>query len=241
MIHINQLIDVADAVVLWGGVEAVTAFRHLLPPNIKLIEWGHKVSFAYVTKEGISQVAMQGIAQNVALTRQILCSSCQGIFLDTEDMKDVYAFCEIFLPVLEQELSKQKKERSIDQDVQEALQKYSAELEAIFTEDRFFKGETCSLIASANQILETSKGSAQLWVKPLPRKRLLQVLRPYKNYLQTVALCCGEKESREIRDCLLKTGVVRICSGERMSSGYPGAPHDGEYPLRRYTKIGSVE
>ena len=241
VIHMNKLIEVADAVVLWGGVEAVTAFRHLLPPNIKLIEWGHKLSFAYVTKEGLSKVALRGVAQNVALTRQLLCNSCQGIFLDTEDMNDVYEFCETFLPILEKEISRREEKRTMDQDAQEALQKYSAELEAIFTGDRLFKGEACSLIACADQKLEESKGMAQLWVKPLPRKSLLQLLRPYKNYLQTVALCCGKEEAHEIRECLLKTGVVRVCSGERMSDTYPGAPHDGEYPLRRYIKIGSVE
>ncbi|MGF7143889.1 hypothetical protein HNQ56_002319 [Anaerotaenia torta] len=40
---------------------------------------------------------------------------------------------------------------------------------------------------------------------------------------------------------LAKTGVVRITSGARMSEGYCGTPHDGEFSLRRYRKVMSYE
>ena len=39
-------------------------------------------------------------------TRQLLCSSCQTIFLDTDDLEDVHAFCRAFLPYLERAAAK---------------------------------------------------------------------------------------------------------------------------------------
>ena len=37
----------ADAVVVWGGDEAVRAARRLADPDTQVISWGHKLSFAY--------------------------------------------------------------------------------------------------------------------------------------------------------------------------------------------------
>lgn len=241
IVHMNQLIEVADAVVVWGGIQAVSAFRGMLPMNMKLIEWGHKISFAYVTERGMDDEKLAGIAENMAYTGQLLCSSCQGIFLDTEDMNEIYDFCKRFLPMLEKTVAASTKQADIGIRAQTALRVYDAELETIFTEDRFFKGDNCSLMASSNQILEPAIGFANSWVKPLPRQQLLKALRPYKNYLQTVGLLCGEDEKAALTEALLKTGAVRVCPGRHMSETYSGAPHDGEYPLRRYVKITSVE
>lgn len=241
IVHINKLIDAADAVVVWGGTGAVTSFRGMLTPNIKLIEWGHKVSFAYVTQDGMNDGKLAGIAKNMVHTSQLLCSSCQGIFFDTADRKEIEAFCRRFLPILEETVAASAKYTDIGIKAQTALRVYSSELEKIYTGEGLFKGKGCSLRACNNQIPEAAIGFAHAWIKPLPRGQILKALRPYKNYLQTVALLCGEHEKEALTEDLLKTGAVRVCSGERMSVTYSGAPHDGEYPLRRYTKIASWE
>jgi len=75
-----------DAVVVWGGKEAVSALRRMIPPNTKMIEWGHKISFAYVTEQAVTAAGLEGLAKNIVETGQLLCSSLQGIFLDTNDM-----------------------------------------------------------------------------------------------------------------------------------------------------------
>lgn len=242
IVHINRLVEAADGVVVWGGVEAVSAFRTMLPANIKLIEWGHKISFAYVTKQGMQDDAMlYGIAMNIVTTGQLLCSSCQGIFIDTDNMEDVYAFCTHFLQILESVAAEQAGNMDVSVLAQTALQQYTADLEAILTGKRIFKSSHCSLIATDDQVLEPAIGFSNVWVKAVPQTKLLGVLRPYKNYLQTVALACNQDEKPILANVFSKTGVVRICSGARMSATYVGAPHDGEYPLRRYTKVMSIE
>lgn len=239
--HIETLISAADAVVVWGGREAVSALRRLIPPNVRLIEWGHKISFAYVTEQGITPEGLKGLAKNIIETSQLLCSSLQGIFLDTDDSSLLYAFCEQFLPVLNEAFRQSSRKPGIGIQSQVALKLYTEELEGIYRGSRIFRSENCSLIAYPDKILDTAIQFGNAWVRLLPHAELLATLRPYKNYLQTVGLLCGPAELQALSNILFKTGVVRVCPGENMSATYAGAPHDGEYPLRRYVKVVNVE
>ena len=241
IIHMKQLIALSDAVIVWGSAEAVSSLRKLVPAHIKLIEWGHKVSFAYVTKQGITQYGLEGLAKNIAKTGQLLCSSIQGIFLDTESTQEVYAFCDQFLPILEQAIAELPQNIELSTKYQIALSVYQQELEAVFQNSKVFRGKDCSLIAYSDHVLDTAIQHGNAWVRSLPVSDILPVLRPYKNFLQTVGILCGEQEYETIAQQLLKTGVVRICPPQYMSETYFGAPHDGDYTLRRYMKIATTE
>jgi hypothetical protein len=238
---ISKLIDAADAVVVWGGDQAVSALRRLAGPEVRLIEWGHKLSFAYVTDQGLNDETLRGVARNICRTDQLLCSSCQGIFLDTDDMETVYRFCERFLPILEEAANEFPTQAGIGIVSQVTLELYNEELESHYNGSRIFCGKGCSVIAYHDSTLQSSIQFRNCWVKPLPRERLLDTLRPYKNHLQTAALLCAEDERPELIEILSKTGIVRVTDGDKMSDTYCGAAHDGESPLRRYMKIFSVE
>lgn len=237
----RKLVDIADAVVVWGSDIAVSAVRQLAKPNTKIIEWGHKISFAYVTENGMKDEDLRGLARNICQTNQLLCSSCQGVFIDTDSMETVYRFCEKFLAILEEESKTYPSSIEIGMQAQITLQLYNESLDSLYHERRIFRKGDCSIIAYPDQVLEPGIMFRNCWVKPLPRQELLGKLRPYKNHLQTVGLLCAENERGLLSDTLSKTGVVRITRGENMSSMYCGSPHDGEYSLRRYTKIVSHE
>lgn len=239
--NVSKLIAAADAVVVWGGDSAVAALRGLVKPSIKLIEWGHKVSFGYVTRQGMTESGLRGLALNIRQTGQLLCSSCQGIFVDTSEMEDVFDFCTRFLPILEEVYAQNPPNTGIGLKSQITLQLYAEELETIYRDSRVYRGRQCSLIAYPDNSPEPAIQFGNAWVKPLPQADLLSVLRPYKNHLQTAGLLCDESEREKLSRILWKTGVVRVCSGENMSTTYCGAAHDGEYSLRRYTKIVSTE
>jgi len=235
--HITKLLAVADAVVVWGGDEAVSALRTRVKPNIKLIEWGHKVSFGYVTPSGLTDAGLAGLAQNMAETAQVLCSAAQGLFLDTNDMDEVYNLCERFLPHLEREVAVIS---TIGTSAQATLELYTASLIPT-PRQRAFRGCGCGIIASDNSYVESARAPYVPWIKPLPRQEILRALHPYKNHLQTVGLLCRDDERRVLAPLFFKTGVVRITAGERMSRPQPNTPHDGEYPLRRYVKFTSLD
>jgi len=241
IMHISQLVSVADAIVVWGGAEAISALRRLAGPNTRLIEWGHKVSFAYVTEKGVTEAGLAGLARNIAETGQLLCSSCQGIYVDTDDPEVVRAFCREFLPILDSVILKYAGKLDIGIKAQVALHLYNEELETHYQGSTVFRDENCSLIAYPDRELKPAIQFGNAWVKALPKAELLNHLRPYKNFLQTAGLLCGEDEKAELAQLLCQAGLVRVCPAGRMSSAYSGAPHDGEYPLRRYTRIVSSE
>ena len=89
----RRLEEMADGIVVWGGDSAVAAVRRSAPPGTRLIEWGHKLGFVYISGYECKDKELSALAEHIVSTRQLLCSSCQTIFLDTERMDDVNEFC----------------------------------------------------------------------------------------------------------------------------------------------------
>ena len=240
----RRLATVADAIIVWGGDDAVSAVRKLADPNTKIIEWGHKISFAYVTKEGRNRNALEKLALHICLTDQLFCSSCQGLFLDTDSMQYVYDFCEEFLQILEKACVENPfafdaaAQLFIQADV--TLQNYLRKIENKNSEIRIFKSQNCSITAYPDSKLETSIMYRNIWIKPLMRGDILK-LRPYKGYLQTAALICARHEHEDLSRRLLQTGLVKVSDGFEMSNYAFSEAHDGVFPLRCYTKLVSVQ
>jgi len=240
----RKLATAADAIIVWGGDEAVSAVRKLADPNTKVIEWGHKISFAYVSKEGVKRNALEKLAFHICLTNQLFCSSCQGVFIDTDDMQDIYNFCEEFLPIFE----KVCRENPFAFDAaarlfvqaEVTLQNYHRQIENKNNDIRVFRDQNCSITAQPDSKLETSIMYRNIWVKPLKRNDIIK-LRPYKSYLQTAALICTEQEHTDLAQKLLQTGLVKISDGFEMSNYAFGEAHDGAFTLRCYTKLVSVQ
>lgn len=240
-ISIGKLIRAADGVVVWGGDAAVSALRQMVPPEIRLIEWGHKLSFAYATPQGINEENLTRLARGICRSNQLLCSSCQGLYLDTGDMEQVYRLCKTFLPLLERESARAGVNWGVSTAAQVGLQLYNASLESLYQPQTIYRGQGVSLIASADARLEPAIQFRNCWVKPLPRRDILATLRPHKQHLQTVGLLAAPEERQELMELLRRSGAVRISDGNTMSAVYCGAAHDGEYPLRRYTRVVAVD
>ena len=241
IVAMKRLAEVADAIVVWGGDEAVRAVRTLAHPNTRIIEWGHKISFAYVTKASNSQ--LEDLALNICLTNQLFCSSCQGVFLDTNDMHDVYNFCQQFLPVLEKVSEENpfafSEQEALFTSAKVTLELYNKQIESMASGTRVFKGKNCSITANENSALEASIMYRNIWVKPLKRENIL-TLRRYKNHLQTAALICSKDDYGNLADKLHRAGIVKICDGLEMSNHAFGEAHDGVFTLRCYTKLSSL-
>ena len=233
----QKMAAMADGIVVWGGEGAVSAVRGLAPAGCRLIEWGHKLSFAYVTPGGETPEALSALAAHIADTRQLLCSSCQVIFLDTEDREEVRAFCRRFLPVLEGAMAAGA---PLDDGsaAQVTLAQYEQRLESITAPGpEVFYGKGCSLTIGADGELELSLQFGNPLVKALPRAQLPAMLRRHKGVLQTAGLICAPEEREELAMALLRSGVVRVTGPGDMSRTTCGDAHDGDYPLRRYTRV----
>lgn len=243
----KQLADMADAIVVWGGDEAVRAARTMADPATQIISWGHKLSFAYVTPEvfeagdnTVFQGELTALARHICETRQLLCSSCQGIFVDTDREEVVLAAGQRFLQILET-VSRDFPEEAIGIRGKISLSLYNEELEAANTGHKILRGKGVSVIVSRDSELSLSYLFKNCWVKPLPRQNIVKALKGKRGHLQTAGLICSEAERGELADLLARTGITRISHGGDMSHTVPGGAHDGEYPLRRYCRVVEVE
>ena len=193
-----------------------------------MIEWGHRLSFAYISGYEDEQLELRALAEHIIQTKQLLCSSCQTIFLDTEDMEQVYAFCEKFLPYLE-EAARRFPQEGIEETAEQTLRRYLDEMvqtiQGRATDTRVYRGEFCRLEACLDDNLVLSGLFGNCPVKRLPAARMLPVLRREKGRLQTAGLICAPERRSGARHsalcaaalCALRVREIclRVCAEKR--------------------------
>ena len=173
--------DIADAIVVWGGDEAVKAARNMADVTTKIIPWGHKLSFAYVTKEASDKDLYQ-LALHICETNQVFCSSCQGIFLDTDEENKLEVFGKKFFSLLKK-ANREKGKTDMGMRGQNTIRLYTDRLEQ--KNIKIYNEEGVSLCIKEDSELELSYLFRNVWVKALPRKQIIHTLKKHKNHLQT--------------------------------------------------------
>ncbi len=232
---LQRFAAVADAVVVWGGDEAVSAARRLASCNTKVISWGHKLSFAYATLDATDH-DLTALAHHICQTRQLLCSSCQGIYLDTADRSLLEGFGKRFHEIL-RSVSAAYPPVPLGMRAKATLSLYNEELEGHITGNTVYRGGGVSVLVTEDSTLALSCLFRNCWVKPLPREQIVPTLKVQKGYLQTCGLLCADHDRLSLSDRLARAGVVRITEAGEMSRTIAGEAHDGDYPLRLYSRI----
>jgi hypothetical protein len=225
--------DMSDGIVVWGGDEAVKAARNMAHVTTKIIAWGHKLSFAYVTPE-VKNSELYELAMHICETNQVFCSSCQGIFVDTDDDTVIEKIGTRFF----EELKKANVARGktdMGMRGRNTIRLYKDMLEQ-GCDDHILNDQGVSVVMKKDSELELSYLFRNVWVKRLPRKQIITTLKKHKNHLQTCGLFCEESDREELVQLLATAGVVRITGGD-MSRTIPGEAHDGTYALREYTRV----
>ena len=235
---IRKMADLADGIIIWGGETATAAIRRLAPVNAKLIEWGHKLSFAYISGYEDMYNELSALAEHIITTKGLLCSSCQVIYIDTDNYDEIIDFCKNFFPILKKTANSHLP-TSVGSRAELSLREYTDKLEGFFSQNKNspFKDRLCALVPKRDSELELSDMFGSVLVKPLPEKEIVKVLHHNKGYLQTAGLICDREKRERLSDLLIRGGIVRITRAGNMSSAFPGEAHDGEYPLRRYIRV----
>ena len=243
----RKMAGLANAISVWGSDMAIEAVRGLAPPGIKLIEWGQKLGFCYVTDPGnvdSLEEELEGLAKHIATTKQLLCSSCQVIYLDTDDMDTVRAFANEFLPYL-QKAVEEGRTQEIGIRARDTLTAYTRRLKGYLGEeeasDDVIRGSGMSLIVKEDSKLELSPMMCNVLVKPLSHRNISKVLYEGRYYLQTAGLICPSDQRKVLSELLVRCGLTRVTKACDMSSYFPGESHDGDYALDRYTRIVNIE
>ncbi|MEU1309287.1 acyl-CoA reductase [Streptomyces cinnamoneus] len=235
----------ADAVAVWGGEAAVEGVAAHVPPGCRLVEWGHKISFAYLTPDAWhDERTLTALAADVCLHEQQACSSPQVVYLDTEDEQEVFAFAERFAGVLAaMPPAVRQEEPSPAEEAELTTTELIARLEQHLGLTRVITAPDGSwrVMADTRPALTASPLHRSVWVKPLPRKRALATLRPMRRYLQTAGIAGSRTDVAELSRLVLAAGATRVTPLGRMLDGYCGEPHDGVYALQRYSRRVAVQ
>jgi len=243
----RKMAELSNAISVWGSDMAIEAVRGLAPTGAKIIEWGQKLGFCYVTKLDEVEDAdkeLEGLANHIATTKQLLCSSCQVIYVDTKDMNELKSFAERFLPVMEA-AANGNKTQEIGVRARDTLVSYTQRLKGYLGQeekhDNVLRGRSCSLILSEDSTLELSPMMCNVLIKPLPRENVGKVLYQSRYHLQTAGLICPQEDRKSLAELFTQTGIIRVTKPADMSAYFPGESHDGEYALNRYTRVVNVE
>jgi hypothetical protein len=228
---LKELSHYADAIVVWGGDLAVKGVREFADPNSQIIVWGHKLSFAYVDQT-TSEEDLSDLAEDICLSNQMLCSSCQGIYFDGADEKDLESFAERFIAVLCATNAKMGP-ASLGMRAKSALSLLNERMEG---RGKIYQKDGVSATIYPDSELVLSFLFRNLWIKPLPEEKIVEVLKPYRGYLQSCALLVDESKKTRVREQLFLAGLTRVV-GPHMSLTEPLEAHDGAYALSRYTRI----
>ncbi|WP_029002629.1 acyl-CoA reductase [Azorhizobium doebereinerae] len=243
--RLTTVLNLADGVAAWGSEEAVNAIRALAPSSARIVEWGHKISFGYVTPAAAADPAvLAAMAHDVCLNEQQACASPQCLYLEVEDGEDVQAalnaFAGRFAAALG-EVSGRTPARLVPGPQEQAEITTACELVrlgAVLGEGDIVEAPDGSwrLLLDYAAPLRASPLFRTLWIKPMVRARLVATLRPLRPYLQTCGLGCAAGELAALTSLLTKAGVYRVTPPGGMLDGYMGEPHDGVYALQRYSR-----
>lgn len=228
--------DIADGVVVWGGDVAVDAAKKMTGITTKLISWGHKLSFAYATLSA-SDEQLYELAKHICATNQVLCSSCQGIFLDTDSTSEQEAFAKRFFEIFKK-ANQDSPKLDIGMCGKNTIRIYNELLEN--PNKKILNADGISVFIEEDNELCLSLLFRNVWIKRLKKEDIITNLKKHKNHLQSCGLLCSSEEKKELAHLLASAGVVRITSGE-MARMLAGEAHDGTYPLQEYSRIVEVD
>ncbi|SCW52107.1 Acyl-CoA reductase (LuxC) [Ruminococcaceae bacterium YRB3002] len=232
---IVKLAELSNGIAVWGGDQAIAAARRLAPVNTKIITWGHKLSFAYAEPD-CSGKDLEELARAVCITNQTLCSSCQGIFVDTNSDDVLDEFGKRFFNILT-DINKSSTPVPYGMKAKNAINIYNEHLEAHNTSSLIMSAAGVSVIVKRDSELDLSYMYRSVWIRKLPSSDIY-TLHKHKDHLQTASVLTSDDTARElISRRLAEAGVVRITGPGTMSDTLPGEAHDGTYALREYSRI----
>ncbi|WP_237387822.1 acyl-CoA reductase [Xenorhabdus sp. Sc-CR9] len=233
----------ADAVSAWGRDSALESIRAQLPTGCRWIDWGHRISFAWLNPEAADDALLDALADDVCCYDQQACSSPQCLLVDSDEPEVLRNIGQRMAAALQR---RSELHPALKPDIQEAAeittQTAFQKLDLAFTQVRgeIWQADGWRVIWRHEEELAASPLFRTLQIRPAPRQRLCSILLPWRNHLQSCALITHQEYITEMSHALFAAGVNRITPPGQMHGGYSGEPHDGVYALSRLTKRVSV-
>lgn len=236
--YLKSVLSLADVVSAWGGEESVQSIRELSPRGVRIVEWGHKISFSYITQSKKSdKEVLKKLAYEICLNEQMACSSPQCVFIEDANFEELKSISLLLGNALNEISPTIKRIMPGTQEMAElTVTKEQVRLKSILGGSDLVesKNHEWRIYIEDNPALNSSPLFRTIWLKPMPRSKMIEHLRPLKMYLQTAGVAADMLEIESLSRDLFMSGVQRIRAIGEMTDSYIGEPHDGVYALERY-------
>lgn len=232
-----------DGVSAWGGDSALQSIRRQLAAGCRWIEWGHRISFAYVTPDAVTPTMLDALIDEVCRLDQQACSSPQLVLVDSTDVQILRNLGEQLAQAFSRRAARWPAITASAQESAEITTRMGfAMLDQSFTTEpgQIWSAEGWRVVWQHRSVIEPSPLFRSLLLRPLARAQIVQTLLPWRTRLQSCALICTPSQSRDLIHRLLNAGVTRITPPALIHLDYPGEPHDGVQALSRFARRVSV-
>lgn len=236
---IKKILNFSHAVSVWGNEESVVNVKKMCPSNIRVIQWGHKISFSYFSPDYLEE-DVKLLAKEICQNDQLFCSSPQCVYLEDADFLKLKSFGNQLKVALEKEVKNHSKSQlsalTNEEKAEITVTKEVLNLRSITEDCALIDGGDFRIYIDHHSTLTASPLFKTIWLKPMKRSKLVFELRGFSNYLQTVGVATSAHDYEEIVNLLIEAGALRIRNIGDMLTSYEGEPHDGEFALTRFLK-----
>ncbi|WP_202024315.1 acyl-CoA reductase [Klebsiella quasipneumoniae] len=237
--HLGLLLAHADGVSAWGGDTALDAIRQQLPGGCRWIPWGHKISFAWLQPDAVSEKTLLALADDVCRFDQQACSSPQIVFVDSDDSAVLQDIGNRLAQAMQRRHPRWQPlipDEKAAADITSAVA--FAQLDAVFAgaDNTLLAGDGWRIIQQNTSAIAPSPLFRTVLLRPLPQNKVIQTLRPWRTHLQTCGMVAADRDRIHLSQLLLTAGVNRITPVGKMHDSYVGEPHDGVYALSQLAR-----
>jgi phenylacetate-CoA ligase len=225
-----------DGIIVWGGDDAIKAYKENLSSKVRFLDHGPKISFQVIDNYYLThnKDVYEKIALDISTWNQQACSNPQNIFL--ADDVDFEEFSLNLHRVLEADSS--ITEILTSDDYVEILKEAQLGLfQEYLSGHKSVKGKN-SLISYECGELSTTVLNKSVKIKVFSDlKELKDFIKRYRKYLQTCGLGVDCKKRSLYTKELALCGVKRFTRPGKMLESLSGSAHDGSYSLLEFINV----
>lgn len=235
------LFEEADCVTATGSDEALAAIRRNIPSRTRFLDYGHRVSFAYVASDALSgfqaKKTVTRAAADIVAWNQLGCLSPHVVYV--EHGGGVAA--EHFAEMLAEELTKLEETEPRGEVAAEAAATIASrrafyEVRAAHSPDtRFWRSENSTawtVVYEADARFQLSCLNRFIYVKGVSDlKTALENADAVRGKVSTVGVGASDEKTRELAGQLAAWGATRICALGQMQNPPLTWRHDGRPAL----------
>ena len=237
----EPLFDEADCVTVTGSDETIAEVRCHLPPRVRLLGYGHQVSFAYVTSESLSGYGAKKVvaraADDVVAWNQLGCLSPHLFYVETGGGMQAEQFAEMLAEELarREEIEPRGELPVADAATITSKRDFYRVRAAASSETRLWcsDGSTAwTVVFEADPRFQLSCLNRFVYVKAVANLTdALHHADAVRGQVSTVGVAAHTEAARVLASRLARWGVTRVCPLGRMQNPPLTWRHDGRPAL----------